>query len=136
MDEINTERGLGRDGAGITPQQWDETYNEMYWRVRVALSHGETVVLDAPSFTKEQRRAVEQIGADYLVASRVIYVAVEEGEARRRWQDNRRSAARHDVRDDDFDLVASNFEPPDPSENPLVFSQSLAPQEWVRSTFL
>jgi predicted kinase len=135
MDEINTERGLGLDGKRITPQQWVETYNEMYWRVRGALSRGETVVLDAPSFTRGQRREVETIAADYVVASRIIYVAVPEVEARRRWQENRRLAERHDVRDDDFELAVRNFEPPDLSENALVFDQSANLEEWIRSTF-
>jgi predicted kinase len=136
MDSINDERQLVRDGVRITRWQWEETYGEMYSRLRAALLRGETVVLDAPSFTKQQRREVEQIGIECASDSRSIYVRVEEAKARWRWQNNRRSTERHDVRDDDFELVISNFEPPDESEDPLVFDSTTNPAGWIRSTFL
>jgi len=108
----------------------------MYIRLREALTRGETVVLDAPNFTRQQRRDVEQIGTECGTTSRIIYVKVEATEARMRWQNNRRTAERHDVRDDDFELGVTNFEPPDESERPLVFDSTTDPAEWIRSTFL
>src|SRR5260370_37956140 len=113
MDRINDERGLGRDGVRITPGQWAETYGEMYHQLREALMRGESVVLDEPSFTREQRREVEQIGTECATTSRIIYVKIAEIVARLRWQNNRRTNERHDVRPDDVDRVVSNFQPPD-----------------------
>ena len=136
MDEINDERGVGLNGAPISPQQWEETYREMYTRVREALSKGESVVLDSPSFNKEQRREVEAIASACQAASCIVYVKVPASEVTRRWQDNRRTGERHDVRDDNFELGLANFEPPDESEKPLVYDQSTSPEEWVRSTIL
>jgi predicted kinase len=136
MDRINDERSLGRDGMRITPEQWHETYSEMYRRVRGALLKGETVVLDAGIFLKEQRDELAGIAAECSVGSRVIYLDVPEDEARRRWQLNRLGGERHDVRHDDFELGVTLMESPEISENPLRFDRSLSPEEWIKRTFL
>lgn len=57
-------------------------------------------------------------------------------EARRRWQENRQTRVRGDVRDADFDYVVQHFEPPTADENILRFSGTIPPQEWVHLRLL
>jgi len=69
------------------------------------------------------------------VPSQVIYVDVPENVARARLQQNRKTLLRYDVRDDDFALVADNFQPPTAEENVLRYDQTVSVREWIRRNF-
>lgn len=63
LDAVNTERGLGLDGATITPEQWDQTYAEVYRRIEAALAAGDSAISDETCFLRAQRDAVRAIAA-------------------------------------------------------------------------
>ena len=37
IDEINNERGMWNDETGLSPQEWDRTYQEAYHRIDTLL---------------------------------------------------------------------------------------------------
>lgn len=54
---------FGKDITDFELQQkdWDVIYQEMYRQIKVALSSGQTVILDTGNFTKHERGLVRQI---------------------------------------------------------------------------
>jgi predicted kinase len=131
LDAVNTERGLGLDGAPITPEQWDETYAEVYRRIEEALAAGGSVIYDETCFLRAQRDAVRAIATRTGVRARLIWVTTPEPIARARLLANRHTGARFDVRDDNFELVATRFELPTPDERPLRYDGASSPEEWL-----
>jgi predicted kinase len=113
LDAINGERGVGLDGAPISPEQWQVTYAEAYRRLAAILAAHQSVIFDHGTFSRAERDQIRAIGAGAGARVRFIYVPVTPEEARRRWLDNRRTRVRYDVRDDDFAQALRAFEPPD-----------------------
>ncbi len=135
IDAINGERGLGLNAAPITPHEWDETYAEGYDRLAAALSAGATVLFDAPNYTRAQRDDLRRIAAVHGVSACVLYLAVPAAVCRERWQRNRQTSARYDVRDEDVAEVLTRFEPPEADERVLYFDQSEPLADWIKRVF-
>lgn len=113
LDAINAERGLGLDGQPIPPHEWERTYAEAYQRLEHALAADSSVIFDHVNFTRAERDRVRHIAAQHGANVQIVYVPVTAAEARRRRLANRARGDRNDVRDDDFELVVTHFEPPD-----------------------
>jgi predicted kinase len=135
IDTINSERGAWDDETGMSPEEWAVTYSEAYSRIDALLSQGKSVVDDSVNFTRELRDRLRAIAERYSTQTMVIYVDIPIAEIRRRWQENRRTAARADVRESDFLQVAELFEPPTEGENVLCYDGSMPIETWVRLTF-
>jgi predicted kinase len=135
LDAINAERGLGLDGAAIAPETWDATYAESYRRVDESLGAGRAVIYDATNFTRAQRDRARAIAARHQVPATVLYVDVSPAVAIQRWQRNRETGQRFDVRDDDFAQVVDHFEPPTGDERVLRYEPSMPLATWVRRHF-
>ena len=135
LDAINAERGVGMAGQAITPREWEQTYAEAYRRVEQALRDRHAVVYDETNFLRAQRDQLRAIAAVYDVRTYVVYVATPEAEARRRWQHNRVTRQRGDVRDDDFAYVVARFEPPAADEAVLRYDPATPAELWVWQTF-
>ena len=118
LDQINAASGLGT--KAITPEQWSGSYAEAYSRLRGLLAAGIPAIFDATNFTRAQRDELRQIASEARAEATVVYVPIARLDAERRWIENRRTGVRPDVRDEDFALVADNFEPPDEDEAALV----------------
>ncbi len=131
IDAINAERGVWDDWCGMSPEAWDETYRESYRRLEALLRAGHSVIYDATNFTREQRDRPRAITARHGVPATVISLDVPEAEARRRWRHNRESGLRADVRDEDFALVATAFEPPAGDEAAVRYAPGVPLDEWI-----
>ena len=136
LDEINSERGLRElSNDEISNEDWKETYRISYEQTELRLREGRTVINDTANFTREQRdklRAIaEKVGTDSIV----IYVNIPESVARQRWQSNRQTKERYDVRDEDFTEVADNFQPPTPDEHVISYDGSLSIESWIHEYF-
>ena len=114
LDQINSERELG----GLA-------------NVDKALAQEKTVINDTANFTREQRDKLRLIAKKYNIPSKVIYINIPEDEARRRWQENRISKIRYDVKDEDFAEVADNFQPPAEDENVVYYDQAIPLEVWI-----
>lgn len=121
IDQINSERGLGIDAAPISPTGWAETYRLAYQRAGEALSSGQDVVFDATNYSHAQRDILRMSANRQGADSAVIFVDIPEEECRSRWQANRRTGDRYDVRDEDFQRVVDRFDPPTPDERVILF---------------
>ncbi len=135
IDDINSERGIWDNEKGLSSEEWDETYREAYQRIATFLSKGESVVDDSANFTVEQRDRLRDIAQQYNASTCVIFVDISLTEARRRWQENRQTAVRADVRDDDFAHVVVYFAPPTVNENVLLYNGSLPVRDWIHHIF-
>ncbi len=135
MDRINNTLGIGLNGEVITPEQWDRAYAEYYRQLEENLKVGHSVIFDTAAFTRSQRDTLRAIARRWHVPSQVIYLAVAEEEARRRWQENRAAGWRYDVRDEDFAQVAALFEPPAPDEYAIVYEPSQNLDAWIQQHF-
>ena len=131
-DAINTERGLGLNGAALAPTQWDTTFAEAYRRVGALLDAGRDVVFDSTAYAREQRDLLRGLARDHRARAMVLFVNVAAETSRRRWQANRRTGARNDVRDDDFRNVVEHFEPPGDDERALRYDGTEPVEQWVR----
>lgn len=131
IDAINHERGLGLNGEPMMLERWDETYAEAYHRLSEALSTGATVIFDAVSYTRMQRDDLRAIAAAQGASACVIYLDVPGDICRHRWRANRKTGARFDVRDEDFENAVAAFEPPTADEQPIIYDPSDAVNDWV-----
>lgn len=130
IDRINSERGVGFDGAPISQQEWTATYSESFRQLERCLANGRSAVYDATNFTRQQRDRVRRIAGRFHACAAVIHLDLPD-EARRRWQVNRLSGERYDVRDDDFAQVADNFEPPTDDEETIRYDGQTPLDEWL-----
>ncbi len=135
IDQINTNFGVGLRGTPISPEEWERTYAEAYEWLGVALDAGQSVLFEGASYTKELRDQIRAISFERGVASRVIYVDISESEARQRLHTNRITQHRYDVRDDNFDLVANDVEPPAQEEQAIYYRQSEPVDGWILQNF-
>jgi len=132
IDELNNERGIWDNEKGLSPEEWTNVYNEAYRRIDALLSQGTSVIDDNANFTREQRDHLRAIAAKYDVPTTVIYVTIPLAEVRRRWQENRQTKVRGDVRDEDFAQVVDSFEAPTDDENVVHYDGSMTVEEWIR----
>jgi predicted kinase len=135
LDDIICEWGVGLDGRPIPAEHWAAAYNEAYRRLDALLRAGRSVVYDATNYRRAHRRRLERIAARHGATTQVIYLDVAEAEARRRWQQNRVTRERWDVRAEDFAKVVDHFEPPDPDEGVLHYDPAVPPAQWIAQTF-
>jgi len=134
-DAINTERGLGSNGAAITTREWAATYREAYQRLEALLRDGYTVVYDAVNYRHVQRDQLRRIARRCGVTAQVIFVATSVERARQRLELNRVQVARFDVRDEDFAEVANRFEPPTADEHVLHYNGDEPIEQWLACWF-
>jgi predicted kinase len=133
LDAINTERGQGLNSAPIAAAEWDTTYDEAYRRLRVRLRSARDVIFDAGGFTRAQRDELRALAAEAGATMRIVCVSTPAQMAVERWQRNRISRDRHDVRDDYFAQGLAAYEPPAHDEPALLYDGTLPPQEWVQA---
>ena len=133
IDDINNERGIWDDEKGLSPEEWTDVYNEAYRRTDALLSQGKSVVDDNANFTREQRDHLRAIATNYHVPTTVIYVTTSLVEVRRRWQENRQTKVRGDVRDEDFAQVVDSFEAPTNDEHVECYDGVMTVEEWIKT---
>lgn len=132
---INNERGVWDNEKGLSPEEWSRTYQEAYRRIEAFLGQGESVIDDSANFTREQRDRGRAIAHTYDATAIVIYIDTPLAEVQRRWQANRHTAVRADVRDDDFAHVIAHFELPTEDEQVCRYDGTSSVEEWVALTF-
>lgn len=136
IDEINTERGVGQStGVAVTPEEWKATYKLAYKRIEKLLDKKKDIIYDATNFTRQQRDEIKQLAQKHKAKSKIIFVDIPKEEAKKRWQENRKSGNRFDVRDEDFAQVIDNFQRPTKDEDILVYDQARNLQQWISKNF-
>jgi predicted kinase len=90
-----------------------------------------SVIYDETNFARLQRDRLRAIADTQGAVTHVVYIAVSEPEARRRWTGNRITRERGDIRDDDFVYVAQHFEPPANDEAAIRCESTQSVHEWI-----
>ena len=134
IDDINAERDVWDDEIGMSPEEWTKTYDEAYRRLGLVLSQRKSALDDSTNFTKHLRDHLRALAERYDAHTMVIYVDIPFSDARRRWQENRQTRVRDDVRDSDFAYVVAQFEPPTEDENVLRYDGSIPLEKWILLT--
>lgn len=121
IDELSSKLGIGTKGEATGPREWEIINSASYHETELHLSTGRTVIYDGPNFTYTMRQALRNIAQKTKHQAVVIYVATDVQEVTVRWQANRRSKVRKDVRDEDFFRVIENFEEPKEDEQAILY---------------
>lgn len=135
IDAINTERGQGLGLTPIAPEEWAATYADAYGRLSGSLRAETSAIFDAGSFTRAQRDELRALAEGCGAAVCLIYIAVPPEVAIARWQRNRLTGERYDIRDDYFALALDHFEPPAADEDTLVYDVSQPLDAWLAMHF-
>ncbi len=135
LDEINNDRGIGFDGKPISSEEWAKTYQEAYRQIGELLGQGKNVIYDATNFTKQQRDEPRDIARKHNGLAKVIFIDVPKEVVVKRWQDNRKTNSRFDVRDEDFSQVVDNFQKPTEDEDVLIYDQIIPLEDWIHKHF-
>lgn len=110
---------------------WSFAMSEVKERIANYLKEGNSVVYDDTNARKEHRDALVSLAKDHKVRSQIVYLDIpKEMIIERRYQ-NLTSQGRHDVEDDNFNSVLSQFENPNQDENVIVFKPDDEVEKWL-----
>ena len=130
-DNVAHERGGGLNGEVIADAQWALIHKEAERRAGRMLTAGGSLVYDTTAFTRQQRQELRDLAVQHNAKPVLIFVSISYTEARQRWDQNNQTQERFAVHEDDFNMVANNFEPPGRDEPHLVYEAGQDLAEWV-----
>lgn len=131
LDEIKFELfGNEIKDSQLKQKDWDKVYQETYKRVGDSLKEGKTVIYDTGNFTNHERGLIKQIADKLNIETQFIYVNTPKEVARTRLLKNRKSGARFDVNDEDFESTVKEMEVP-VGDNVLIFSYEQNMDDWI-----
>ena len=132
LDEVKFELyGNNIKDEDLKQKDWDVIYQKMCQIIENLLKQGETVVHDAGNFTKYERGLVCQIADKLGIETKTIFVDVPKNIAYERLMQNRKTKARFDVTDKDFESTVAEMEPPAENENVITFKVSDNVDSWI-----
>jgi predicted kinase len=95
------------------------------------LAAGNSAVFDATSYRRVHRQRLGRIAARYNVPATIIFLDVDENEAKRRRDANQNTIERPNVRDEDFALVAGEMQLPLDDERVLTYRPCENVNDWI-----
>lgn len=132
LDEIKfTLFGQAIQDQAIDQPGWDNIYQEMFRQIEKHLKANQTVIHDTGNFTKNERNKVRLIATKLGIDSLTIFVDTSVDVAKRRLLENRKSKARFNVSNADFDQTVAKMEPPTNSEPHLVYKPEYPMDKWI-----
>jgi predicted kinase len=134
LDSVHGERGLDLKGEPPSREDWIEAYRRSFRKLDKVLAQGNSAVFDATSYRRIHRQRLGRIAARHGVSTTIIYLDVDETEAKRRRDENRATNERPNVRDDDFALVSGEMQLPSLDENPVIYHPTDDVYAWIDRT--
>jgi predicted kinase len=121
--------------ADLTQEQWDAIYAETDNEIAACLKSGQSVV-DASRHSRRAERdkarfVARNLNADFLT----IYVDTPESVARERWLENKKTQARRDLSEADFEEIVAVMQPPAADEHPLAFHLEDDIEAWITALY-
>lgn len=136
LDEVKFELfGRGVKDSEIKQEGWDKVYQEMYKRIEVYLSKGETVIHDTGNFTRHERDLVRKIAEKLGIKAITVFIDTPKEVARDRLLQNRKTNDRFDVLDEDFESTVNEMEPPLDSERNIVYKSGQPLDQWIQVNY-
>ncbi len=130
-DSVAHERGIGVEGEMVSDAQWVLIHQEAEQRAAQMLIAGSSLVYDTTSFSRQQRQELRDLAVQHNAELVLIFVSVSYAEARQRWNQNNQTQERFTVHEDDFNMVADNFEPPSSDEPHLMYRAGQDMMQWL-----
>jgi predicted kinase len=134
LDSVHGERGLDLREGLPTREDWIEAYKRSYRKLDQVLAGGHSVVFDATSYRRVHRQRLARIASKYNVPATIIYLDVQDDEAKRRRDENRTTNERPNVDDDGFALVSGEMQLPSDDENALIYHPEAPASDWIEQT--
>jgi predicted kinase len=131
VDAVHQERGLLAAGQPIERADRFAAYLRSLRRTASALQQGRSDVFDATSHRREHREQLRRLAKEYGAMMTVIYLDVPREEIVRRRAEIRRSSARPDVPEMDFDRVVQQFQPPLEREGAIRYAPGEPVEAWL-----
>ncbi len=119
-----------KDGD-LQQKDWDAIYQKMYLVIEGFLKQGKSVVHDTGNFTKHERELVRLIANKLGVRTKTIFVDTPKSTAYERLLKNRKTGARFDVTDKDFESTVTEMELPTKDENFTIFRIDDEISSWI-----
>jgi predicted kinase len=123
--------GLDINDERLKELDWDRVYEEADKIIERRLKSGATVVDASRNFTKKERDSAHQLAKRSDAHFITIFVDTPEEVTRNRRLVNKRSRARRDITDEQFDEIVHVMQPPTEDEHPLVFHHDDQLDSWV-----
>jgi predicted kinase len=130
-DSIAHEQGIGLEGEIVDDAQWVLIHKEAERRAAQILIAGGSLVYDTTAFTRQQRQELRSLATQHNAVPVLIFVSINRNKAWQRWSQNNQTQERFAVHEDDFNMVADNFEPPGSDEPHLVYGVGQNLADWV-----
>lgn len=134
-DGVAHKQGIGLNREVVSDAQWTLIHQEAERRAAQRLTAGSSLVYDTTSFTRRQRQELRNLAAQCHAEAVLIFVSISRAEAWQRWNQNNRIQERFAVPEDDFGMVADNFEVPGSDEPHLVYEAGQNLADWVIRNF-
>lgn len=137
-DRIGRDMGLGMNGEFLDDTQWEMIHHAAEQAATRLLRSGQSIIYDTTAFTRDQRRHLRNLATSTSATPFLLFVDTPRSEARKRWERNNRSRERFLVHENDFNMVADQFEPPIDDEQCLRIGPEDEIAAWIndnRSTF-
>lgn len=131
-NSIAHERKIGLNGEVIADAEWVLIHKEAERRAARILFRGSSLVYDTTAFTRHQRQELWRLAVQYNAEPILIFVFIDREEAWQRWDKNNQTRERFAVHENDFNMVADNFEPPGSDEPHLTYCAGQDITQWVR----
>ncbi len=135
FDELWVEIESKMNAEDRLKPSWGFVVEEAKKMIGRFLSQGKSVVYDDTNARKEHRDALVSIGEDHHAQSQVVYLNIPKELIIKRRRRNLINQNRHDVEDDNFNSVLSQFEKPSHSEGAIVFKTNDVVGEWLVNNF-
>ena len=121
VDDVNIELGIGFSLENrITYDEWTKAYAHYYKTIRELLAKGKSVICDGVAYMRKERNELREIADSFHAKTYVLYVPTDEKTAKERWQKNKQTGERQDIREDDFDEVIRHFKYPTEHEHVIT----------------
>jgi predicted kinase len=134
LDSVHSERGLELKGEPPSREDWIEAYRRSFRKLDEVIAKGNSAVFDATSYRRVHRQRLGRIAARYGVSTTIIYLDVDEADAKRRRDENRATNERPNVGDDDFALISGEMQLPSVDESPVIYHPKNDVYDWIEMT--
>jgi predicted kinase len=115
----------------LTQTQWDTIYAETDDEIAACLKSGQSVVDASRHFKKAERDKTRLLAKELHADFITVYVDTPESVAHERWLQNRKTQARRDVLDADFQEIVAVMQPLTADECPIVFHFGDDIERWM-----
>lgn len=130
MDDVMDEKGL--DPVTMTQEDWNKVYSEGYERLKEYLAEGQSVILDLGNLKKSERNTAKAIAESKRADYKLIYINTPVEEIKSRRLGNVETKERGHLEDETMDSALKMWEEPTADENPILYSQDINLDNWIK----